>query len=168
MKNKKAQIQMGETIFIIIFIILIIVFGLVFFSQAEGENLRDKQQEFRELDTITATQFVASLTELKCSSYGAEEISCFDKIKIEAFGNLTRNNWDTAGEYYVSKLGPAILRIEEIYPNPKNWTVYNYTGEYGEYIYAGRQIQLPVSLQNPISKSKSFGVIYFTLLRRVI
>lgn len=168
--DKKAQIQMGETIFIVIFIILIIVFGIVFFSQAEGENIRDKQKQFRELDTITSAQYVASLTELKCSSYGAEDLSCFDKIKVKAFTNLTQNEWDLVGEYYVNKLGPAHIRIEELYPNPANWTIYNYTGTSDDPvdIYSGRQTQIPVALLDPISKDKAFGVLYLTLFDRII
>lgn len=166
--NKKAQIQMNETIFIVIFIILIIVFGIVFFSQAEGESVRDKQKQFRDLDFITATQFVASLTELECSSHGAEEVSCFDKIKIKSFSNLTRNDWDLVGEYYVSKMGPAIISIKELYPFEEEWIIYNYTGEDGETTFAGQQIQIPISLLDPITNKKSFGAIYFTILRRVI
>jgi hypothetical protein len=166
----KAQIQMGETIFIVIFIILIIVFGLVFFSQAEGESMRDKQQEFQELDSIVATQYVASLNELKCSSYGAADPSCFDKIKVQSFSNLTRNDWDLVGEYYVDQLGPANIRIEEIYPNPQNWTVYNYTGtfENGDVSYGGRQTQIPIALLNPVTKERAFGVLYLTIFNRVI
>ena len=164
--NSRGQIQLGETTFIIIFIILIIVFGLVFFSQAEGEGIRNKQQEFRDLDTISAVQYVTSLTELQCSSYGAEDLSCFDRIKLDSFTNLTENDWDEVGEYYVTKLGPARIIIESLYPYPKNWTIYNYTGNLTS--QTAQQTQIPVAILNPVTKENSFGVLYLTIYDRLI
>jgi len=170
LKHNSGQIQLNETLFIIIFIILIIVFGLVFFSQAENDSIRTKQKEYRQLDSIVTTQYVTSLTELKCSVYGTEDQSCFEEIKLTAFENLTKNDWDLVGEYYVNKLGTAKITIEEIYPQSRNWTIYNYTGTFEKdgVAYDGKQTQIPVVIWNPLTGKRAFGVLYLTVYNKVI
>lgn len=161
-QTTKAQIQIGESIFVVIFIMIIIIIGLVFYSSGEKESFERKEETFLQLSSISLAQYATSLKELQCSQLEVEELSCLDTIRLDSFVNLTENHWDLAGEHYVNQLGTALIRVEEVYPNQKEWLVYNYTFNLSDAAYSARQINLPTKLFNSVTGQYSFGVLYIT------
>ena len=161
-QTTKGQIQIGESIFVVIFIMIIIILGLVFYSSGEEESFQRKEETFLQLSSISLAQYATSLKELQCSQLEVEELSCLDKIRLDSFVNLTENHWDLAGEHYVNQLGTALIIAEEIYPDPQTWIIYNYTFNLTETAFTARQINLPTKLFNSVTGKYSFGVLYIT------
>jgi hypothetical protein len=161
--NKKAQIQMGESIFVVIIILLLIVFGIVFSSNAEKDEIIKKSNEFTELNAITLSKYATSLSELQCSFLYVTDLSCFDIYKIESFINITKEYPSLSAEYYYSQFKNANITLKEIYPSNRTWTIY-YNG-LGENISSrGKTTMVPVSIYDSITKKKSFGVLKIQLL----
>ena len=174
MKRKKGQIQLGESIFVVIIIIVLIVFGLVFYSQAQKESTSQDKSQFQDLSSISLTQYTTSLSEVECSSQEVQSSTCFDTTKLTAFILLYDNTQgESAKEFYFSQLGNAIVYINETYPVYDNapqryWLLYsNYpvlsspvlTPEEEVRLAPRTQVQLPVSLHDPIYDITSFGVL---------
>lgn len=158
MKSKKAQLQMGESIFVVIIILLLIVFGLVFASNAEEDSIRADKEDFLDLDSITLTKYASSLAELQCSLLDVTELSCFDIDKLTAFSNVTDKYPEISAEYYFSQFGNANITVHEIYPSNRNWTIYYNGLEDGE-VGKIKTTTVPISLYDGITKRKSFGIL---------
>ena len=97
--NKKAQIQLGESIFVVIIIVLLIVFGLVFYAQAQKESIDAESSGFDDLDTIAIAQYATSLVELQCSLQEVQYPNCFDITKLEAFHRVVQGNTELEKEF---------------------------------------------------------------------
>ncbi|MCA9477612.1 MAG: hypothetical protein KC535_00510 [Nanoarchaeota archaeon] len=159
--NKKAQIQLGESIFVVIIIVLLIVFGLVFYAQAQKESIDAESSGFDDLDTIAIAQYATSLVELQCSLQEVQYPNCFDITKLEAFHRVVQGNTELEKEFYFSQLGNAKLNITEIYPvtiaqPQRSWQLYD---NQPTTLAEQAQATLPVSLYNPIEDTYSFGVL---------
>lgn len=150
---------MGESIFVVIIIMLLIVFGIVFATNAEKDEIQAKKEKFQELDSITLSKYASSLSELQCSLLDVTELSCFDVDKVIAFINVTKLYPEISAEYYFTQFGNANISIQEIYPGNRNWQVYY--NDLGANKSADSKLTLiPISLYNGINKKKSFGVLY--------
>jgi len=161
--KRKAQLQMGESIFVVIIILLLIIFGLVFASNAEEDEIIKKNQAFQDLDAITTSKYAASLTELQCSVLDVIEMSCYDINKMSAFMKVTEIHPDLSAEYYFSQLGNANITIKEIYPSDRSWEVYynglGYDRLGNEIVGKSKSTILPITLFDSITKKKSFGIL---------
>jgi hypothetical protein len=162
----KAQIQLGETIFVVIFILIILIFGIVFFSGAEKDNLVHQQKKFADLSTVSLAQYASSLSELACSKHEVEELSCFDLSKLESFAQLMNDVSliSITREYYFTRLGNADIKIQVLYPVKKNITLYH--NEFGlgngTSFAFGKPVLKPVSIYDPLTRQTSFGVMQIT------
>lgn len=161
---KKAQIQLGESIFVVMIIILIIVFGLVFSSQAEKDVVTQRAETFTNLNNIMLGKYASSLAELRCSSLQVKELSCFDIQKINAFIELQEKQSDFVAEYYFTQLGDANITLELKYPVNKSFEIY-YNGlgndALGHPIRAEEnRIIIPVSAYDDVSQQYSFGILH--------
>jgi hypothetical protein len=170
---KKAQVQLGETIFIIIFILLIIIFAIVFFSGAEKEELQKQQSKYAELSTVSLAQYASSLSELSCSKKGVEDLSCYDLRKLKAFALLLNDETkiDLTREYYFTQFGNAKIEVQQIYPS------YDHILLYENRIYPdtnelmqedGKPVLVPLTLYDSVMRKNNFGVLIITKYTRPI
>ncbi len=165
MKCTRAQIQLGESIFVVIIIILLIVFGIVFYAQAQREGISDDVQQFNDLETIAITQYATSLTELECSLQEVQYPNCFDKTKLDAFIQLVDGTGEeTAKEFYFSQLGNARLEITQIFPLPVSiddqviWLIYdNQPANTASFSQA--RADIPINIYDPIEDTSAFGTL---------
>lgn len=167
MGSSRGQIQIGESIFIVIFILIIIVFGLVFYSGAKGEETIEKRAKFAELQSIKVSQVATSLSEIQCSMNDVQEPSCFGIEKMESFIDIMKEKPSLTREYYFSKLGNTELVVEEVYPGDETWVLYNNT--LGENVsQSGLPVMVPVSLYDAVNGEYRFGVLYITNYQKKI
>lgn len=168
MISTKAQIQLGESIFVVMIIIVLLVFGIVFYSQVEKDDLNTELQSFTDLDTITITQYATSLTELQCSLQEVQYPNCFDITKINAFTSLIRSTGEeTAKEFYFSQLGNAKVTITQIYPTSLilvpneeyTWLIYENKPETDLANVKQAQVNIPINLYDPIRDTSAFGIL---------
>lgn len=156
---------MGESIFVVIIILLLIVFGIVFASNVEKDEVAKKREELLDMDSITISKYASTLVELQCSLLDVTDLSCFDIHKMNAFINVTKKHPELSAEYYFSQFGNANISVQEIYPGNRTWQIYyndvgvNNTGR-------SKQTIVPISLYDGITKKKTFGVLSIKTITR--
>lgn len=168
---RKGQIQIGETIFIVIIVVLLLIFGMIFYAQAQKGEFIAQESEMNELDTIALSQITSSLSELQCSIQGVKPLSCFDVNKLTAFVRVREKNPLLTEEYYFSQLHNARIRVTQLYSSttssiPYEWLIYNNT-YYENTIFATAPVIMPVVLYNPVTDVRSFGLLEIYKYSRV-
>jgi hypothetical protein len=113
-KNKRAQLQMTENVVIIVIIIFILAFGLIFYSRVRAISVKEKYQDYSDLELVKSSQKITNLPELACSIDNSVEIACVDLLKLQAFIDLelVQNYY----EYYRSIFGKSQVSIHVIFP----------------------------------------------------
>lgn len=157
---RKAQIQLGETIFVLMIILLLIVFGLVFFADAEEREFEEQQEFIEELDAIALSKYLTQLSELQCSTLEVRRANCLDKYKLEALITYRENHPEQFTQFYFSELEDAKLYVQEIYPsNTTEWVLYNNT--LGERTPRRTSLSLiPVVIYDPLLETMNFAVLH--------
>jgi hypothetical protein len=171
---KKAQFQMGETIFVVMVIIILIVIGFVFVVGVESDSAKDKAKEYYELDSVALGKLVSNIPEITCSSSGVKKQSCFDITKLKGFESLLENNANEVMEYYFERLGNVNITIHQIYPEPSIdggcgegcWNLYinNFSNVPDQ--NNGRTMKIPILLEDPVLDKNAFGILYVTKFGR--
>lgn len=168
----KAQIQLGESIFVVFIVIILIVFGIVFYSQIQREDIQDEDSNFADLETVTITQYATSLTELKCSLQEIQYPNCFDQSKLDAFEQLVeQTGTETYRQFYFSQLGNSKLVVREVYPDPTKdpWVIYENNRTLDPTVPQDRVLQaqanIPVNIYHPVTGTYAFGILEITEYR---
>jgi hypothetical protein len=161
----KGQIQTTETIFAVIIIIIILMLCLVFYSQVETGNLKEKQREQRVLRLVSLAHTVSNWPELDCSVLESREYDCLDRVKLDI---MSQNNYistskaaDTfAFKYYSDLLRHSSLTVREFYSFDvlKNWSVFNNSESDSTFDY----VAVPVNIYDPVTQTFTFGVLEIT------
>ncbi len=156
--NKKAQIQMGETVAIVIIVVILLILGLVFWNKISTGDVREITRERQELSVIDIAKIVQEMPEFRCSSTSSEKANCFDRYKILAFkksfdGGNTQNTemFSLYSDYFLE----SRISFREIYPDEETIIIYdsNITNQ------TTKQIDIPINIYDPITKQYSFGLI---------
>ena len=154
----KAQLKMGENIAIIFIFILLVVFGLVFFSKLQGKGIETKQIEGRELAAVQLAQKVSYIPELRCSNENVPVPDCYDALKMALFKNISDKD---QSNYYYNIMSYSTIWVEEIWPSQnRTWVVYNRTKANAT---GGEPFQIPISVYDPLTGSLgsySFGILH--------
>lgn len=120
--NRKAQMQMMETIGVLFIFFVLVLFGIIFYFKYQQIALQEKQEELvvaRAMDTTLQALF---LPELQCSRGEAEpEDNCIDLVKLRAW-NETREKY--IDDYYFNLFSYSRIYVEEIYPGNETWVLY--------------------------------------------
>lgn len=159
-KNKKGQVQMGESIVILIILIILIVIGMVFYFNIRKSSVSRQQSETFYAKSISIAEAVTSMPELACSINGEIKKNCIDFYKMKAFSNLILE--ESFSDYYYEFLGYSTIWVEEIFPIPdeqERTFIYNSTIEDFE-TTTEYQIPILVFKGGVGAKQYSFGVIY--------
>ena len=149
LKMKKAQINMMETIMVLIVFFFILVIGLVFYANIQIGNAKEDVKKYNELKAIENMQKLLFLPELQCGG-GDEVFTCIDVLKLKALANVMKNG--TNRVYYSDELGNSLVMVEEVYPGNDSWMLYNRTNK-------GTASFIPVSLWYPVEGEYHMGLI---------
>jgi len=133
MKNKKAQIQMGESIAILFIFFILVVFGFVFYMNIMKGSAKIEIEENIQLKAIGIAQEVSFLPELQCSEENVRVEDCIDLMKLDAASKLLKDN----SIYYYDIFEFSKIWVEEVFPNE---------GTNGTYTTAHRQ---PIVIEYP-------------------
>ncbi len=163
-KNSKAQMQVSETIFAAIAIIIIIVIGLVFYSKAKAGSMEEEAEKARTERLVELAHTLSSWPELECSVRETREFDCFDVVKLDVLTEILGSGSVASGysfNYYYDLLGRSRITVSKVYPpsDQRSWTVYEKNGT----SRSEKTIVLPVSLYDPIKKKYSLGVMEFKM-----
>jgi hypothetical protein len=129
MTNMKGQIQLGESIAVIVIIVILLVFGIAFWGSVNKDDAKASIQESEDLSFVELAKTAAELPELRCYSLEkVVKVNCFDWYKILALNNtmhakLTKNETFNFYKYYFKT---SKITFQQVYPREINVTVYDY------------------------------------------
>ena len=153
MKDRGAQIQIGETVAVLFVFFILIIIGFIFYAKVLKDNLEVERDEISQLKSIGIAQRVMFLPELQCSDDIVKEVSdCIDRLKIEIAQDLMKKN---EIDYY-DLFEFAEINITQIYPIEMKHTIYSRKKEN----YRNKFVtNVPVSIYHPLTKKYGFGIL---------
>lgn len=153
-------------------ILLLIIFGFVFYYKWAQSSLTFTMQAFREEEAYAAATVASNLPELHCSRDNVIDLNCYDTLKIKAMRTVidrsrSPNQSKTSFFYYNSLFKNANVSVYEIYPRagadepdgslvPFHVVIYdNPPAKITQKIPA----RIPVTLYDPITDTTRYGMI---------
>ena len=156
MYKKNAQIQMLETIAVLFIFFVLLLIGFIFYTSILKGSIETQKEESVQLIAIEVAQRASSLPELQCSEDNIVSDNCIDLIKLETASTVIRTN----DIHYYDRLLFSTITVTRVYPidpsRVNEWTLYNRTlEEFSNKILTN----IPISIFDPITNKKSFGVM---------
>jgi hypothetical protein len=155
---KKAQIQLFETIGVLVVFFFLLIAGAVFYFKMQEISIQNDLAQQAHLRSLQATQRAMFLPELDCSFIGVQRENCFDELKLEAFSKVMQD--PRALQTYFGLFGYASINVSESYPD-KQFIGWMYNNPLDEYRSALKSLS-PVLLYDPVANSYAFGVMEVT------
>jgi hypothetical protein len=149
MKSKKSQIQIMETIAILLIFFLLIVIAFTFYLRTASFTQTQKAAKSQELESIRVSQAISFLPELQCSSKNIIEENCFDYYKLNAFLTTPHKN-----EVYYPFFYFSDITVREVYPDSTTWDLYSRPKSGTSF-----KTSIPILIYNPLKKTRSFGIL---------
>lgn len=156
--NKKGELEIQETMIVVLIFVVLIIGGMVFYYKYEMANIQEGYMENTNLRFNALRSTFSDISEIKCSVHGQSE-DCVDVYKVMIFNSLSKN--------YLERYGFMEISIREIYPNQNEevcslsqkegcgvWFVYSHIPEK----YDGLKVlKTPVSLYFPSEDDYGIG-----------
>lgn len=154
---KRAQIQSGETITVLVIIAVLIALGLIFGFNTEQSSIQQDQEQIQEQRAISLALKAANLKELKCSEYDSAGVLCIDEFKATAISKIIQKNTERAYLFYYDIFRNSEIKIIPLYPQEQdNITIYNFNDTANK---TKRTSQRPIILINPVTEKRSFALL---------
>ncbi len=156
MKNKKAQLEIGEKVIVMFFFFALLIFGLVFYMRIQGVNLARQKDYQNELKAAEIAVRAAFFLPVQCSAKGAQNLAlCYDYLKLKNISSITNSSQD----YFRTIFARSEIVVRDVYPhNSSQWVVYNNTpvniDDYTQHAY---QLPLPILVSNETVERYWFG-----------
>ena len=163
--NKQAQLQTMETIAVLFVFFILLALAMIFYITFQNTQIEKSVQEQKRLRSAELAQTVLNLPELQKSKTGTTGLPSLDIYRIESLSNLL----DPKSQYsdlqtvlaYNNKFGSSKIIVQQIYPEEKNWTIYDRTIDEAQTV---RPFFIPVSLYSPRRPSDPVGTYGFGIL----
>lgn len=160
-KNKSAQLQIGETIFILIIFFILLFIGLIFYSKVEMNSIANTKQLDAEREILKSALEIIYLPELSCMDLSNElSEGCFDLYKLEAFTDLTQDpNYErTMRLEYYDLFADSKVTINVTFPKDSGiseFVIYNRLVEN----VSIKKTFIPVIVKDPSNEQNYFGYL---------
>lgn len=156
---KKAQIQMGESIAVVVIVIVLIVFGIVIYSRLSQSGIEEKQRIYEELDAIELATIILGLPETHCTFLHSTDINCLDRLKLKHFaGQLDES--PAVRLFYADLFGESDVSVAIITPGEETEVITLYQGTTGE---DANPFFVPVNIYDPLEQRYAFGYLNITV-----
>ena len=150
--NRKSQIQVFETMAVLVIFFILIFIGFIFYGRMVRTDIGKESYQLSQLKSISTAQKVMFFPELQCSDDSLVTENCIDRLKLDSAAKVMRDN----ELYYYDMLEFSEINISTIYPNEQKWTVYSRKPD----TFKSRFItNVPVLIYDPLAKRNDFGII---------
>lgn len=162
-QSTNAQIQIGETIAVIIVFTVLLIFGLYWFSSSAGAQVAQQQTQLENLELLEMTKAIMELPELQCSIAQRAETSCVDYRRLQALNNAIEDT-TTIGTYYRDRYstntrGSYALELIDVQTDQRH-PIFDFTTNNPN---ASTQTQpVPAVLYNPVTQRYNFSMLLLT------
>lgn len=119
--NKKGDVEMIETIMVLVVVIILLMVGLVFYFRMSAAGIEETGIEVCQLGGNDLLLAITGMPELQCSLDTITEKDCVDLDKVAAFQALMNDN--TIKKQYdqlFSGTCPKKIKVELLYPEPES------------------------------------------------
>jgi hypothetical protein len=155
---RRGQLKMTETIAILIVFFLLVMFGLIFFTQIQKSSFEQKQVGVASERALSVSLHALFLPELRCSKGDNVPIKdCIDVYKLAPAKEEMSKNED----YYFDLLRFANITVIEQYPcddSLDDCMVILYENVKEDFRRKART-PIPVGLYDPVTKDYRYGVL---------
>jgi hypothetical protein len=153
---RKAQIQMFETIGVLVVFFFLLVASAAFYFKFQESALKKELAKQAQLQSLQTAQRAMFLPELDCSFVSVQRENCFDRYKLVALQDVAAQDSRMEKQYF-GLFGYANVSVRQVYPATSfHTTIYARIPE--EY-HSVLKSFAPVLLYDPLEKSFSFGVM---------
>lgn len=159
---KKAQIQSGETIVVIIILTIIIVFGLYFVSNLQADGLEQTQKDEFELSALAIASQLGNLPELRCTRRQTAIERCIDIYKAKAFQEYI--NKDENQAFKLQRFGNTNVTIKIINPKLEEGNEINIITPNNPELTSRLPVFIPIILNEPVNNTNHFAILEVTTL----
>lgn len=154
-KNLRAQIQIGESIIVLILFLFLLVFGVVVYTKVQQFTGKQEQREQKEDISMQMEQKIRFLQELQCTAQGIARFDCYDLAKLKAF-TATYQEYKL---YYNTMIFPhAKVSIAAVFPDQAEFVLYE-DAALADQATTATPFRTPLLIYNPIDDSYNFGYI---------
>ncbi len=125
--NRKAQMQMMETIGVLFIFFVLVLFGAIFYFKYQEISFQNEQEELLAQTAMDTTLVTLFLPEVQCSRGDSEaEDNCVDLAKVRALNSVMTNNPSYLTDYYFNLFAYANISVTMVYPISYSWTIYEF------------------------------------------
>lgn len=167
--STKGQIQIGETIAVIVVFMILLVFALVWYSQSSQASQLIEQDKAYRLELLEMAKVVMNMPEIQCSVASSQDTTCMDYYRLHAVA--LQNSPDASEEYREEYLSQFLAdrragygaRVHVIYPDigiDPVVRLFDYRPvNVLEDNEPSAQVPIPVIVYDPITDMRSFGML---------
>lgn len=160
MIHKKSQMKMMETISVLIIFLILLVFIMIFYIGMSKSTSGKTEDERSSLKAIEISQYASYMPEFQCSSKNIIKENCYDILKMNAFIDFTTNYYNGSlvlNTTYYDLFKYSKIFVYEIYPDDRNWTVYEKFPPKG--VIGSKESHIPISLYDATTDEYTFGIL---------
>ncbi|MFH1174707.1 MAG: hypothetical protein V1725_06230 [archaeon] len=149
---KKGQLQMLESIGVIIIITFLIFFSFSIYQRFHASEIARKNQQQNQLSAIDVANRIGELPELQCSHVDVVTVGCFDLVKVQTFAAFATS--PAFRLMYYPLLRESSITVYETYPSPHNFTIYEQNATNTSIPFF-----MPITIYHPQERTYGFGYI---------
>ncbi len=113
---KKAQVQLQESIFVLVIFIILILISLIVFFKFMDISITTDTTNYLDTKFYALTNIIPVMPELRCSNLGIDQ-ECIDIDKVKAFQEFSKG--------YSNVFGQKNITLIMTYPgNENNYQIY--------------------------------------------
>ena len=161
-KQRKSQIQIGETISVLLVFFILIIIGFLFYTAMIKANIKSEKEDLAELRSIAIAQRTMFLPELQCSSDNVITPNCIDILKLPYAQDIIIKN----EIYYFDMLEFSKINVSQIYPEDASWLIYSRISSEQEEKQGTFLLNVPISLYDPVTRRSGFGILAIETLAK--
>ncbi|MBI5872008.1 hypothetical protein HZB88_02895 [archaeon] len=162
--KSKGQVEMIETIMVLVMLMVVIIIGLIFYFGASSKSIEEKGSQTCMQTNEVILSSLAMMPELICSIGGNTLSNCIDTAKLVAYEKEREEgkSWvqfaaNCKQRVYFELVYPsnenAVNCTQANYPDCSIWQFYEQKGAFS----GGIRISMPVSLYFPGSNEYKMG-----------
>lgn len=152
---KRAQIQSGESIAVIIIVFIMIVVGIAFFYGNRTNEIQDQAERAKSLDAVAVALRVQALNEVKCIRSSSTTNTCLDYERVKAMSEILSNEFGEEYAYYYNIFRDSRITIRTVYPEEEEIIMYDYNGNKN----SSSTVFMPISVLDPVTENSFLGVL---------
>jgi len=156
--NKQAQIQIFETIAVLVVFFILLGIGFIFYTKVIKSNIESDTAEISQSKSVSIAQRVMFLPEIQCSDDYCPKEDCIDTLKLDSAISVIDKPENSL--YYYDLFEFSDISIKEIYPS-SGVAILLYSKATNDYKNKF-QTNVPVTLCDPRTHTNKFGMITIT------